>query len=191
VKPLFGIFFLAVSAIWVGSEILLSIVKRSRSPDSIKQDRFSWLFIWSAIILSVTVGNILGWRGIGYIRAVHHWMSWVALFLILLGLGLRWTAILTLKRFFTVDLNIASDHQLVRRGVYRYLRHPSYAGSLLSFLGLGLAFSNWLSTLVIVVPITVALLYRIRIEEQALCSALGESYVRYALTTKRLIPLIY
>jgi protein-S-isoprenylcysteine O-methyltransferase len=118
-------------------------------------------------------------------------MPWVGLVLILLGQGLRWTAILTLKKFFTVDLNIASDHQLVRRGVYRYLRHPSYAGSLLSFLGLGLAFSNWLSILVIVIPITVALLYRIRIEELMLSRALGEPYTRYALTTKRVIPFLW
>jgi len=183
--------FLAVCAVWVGSEILLSFSRRSRSPDSKTQDRFSLVYLWSAIILSVTAGNILGWRGIGCVRVFDPWISWLGLLFILLGLVLRWTAILTLKRFFTVDVSVARDHQLVNHGIYRHVRHPSYSGGLLSFLGLGLAYSSWVSALVIVIPITLAFLYRIRVEEKALRSALGESYVRYSLTTKRLIPLIY
>lgn len=111
--------------------------------------------------------------------------------MILLGLVIRWTAILTLKRFFTVDVAVARDHQLVEHGIYRYIRHPSYAGSLVSFLGLGMAFSNWLSVFVIVIPITLAFLYRIRVEELMLSRALGEPYTRYALTTKRLIPFLF
>jgi protein-S-isoprenylcysteine O-methyltransferase Ste14 len=182
---------IAISAVWVISEIILALWKHSGTPDSKRQDRFSLGYLWLVISLSVTVGNVLRWWGIGHVRVDHHLLYWLGMLLILLGLVLRWIAILTLKRFFTVDVAIFSDHQLVNRGVYKSIRHPAYAGSLLSFVGLGLAFSNWMSALVIVIPITLAFLYRIRVEEKALRSALGESYARYALTTKRLIPFLY
>ena len=49
-------------------------------------------------------------------------------------------------------------------------------------------FNNWLSLAVILVPVTLATLYRIRVEESVLFQALGEAYVAYASRTKRLIP---
>jgi protein-S-isoprenylcysteine O-methyltransferase Ste14 len=45
--------------------------------------------------------------------------------------------------------------------------------------------------LVISLPIAVALLYRINVEERALVQALGEHYRAYIKRTKRLIPLVY
>jgi protein-S-isoprenylcysteine O-methyltransferase Ste14 len=182
---------IAVSAVWVISETVLALGKRSGRPDAKRQDRFSLGYLWIVLILAITAANVCARSGFGNLPAAHRVMTGIGLGVILLGLGLRWTAILTLKKYFTVDVSIARDHQLIDHGVYHFIRHPAYTGSLLSFLGLGLALSNWLSLLIIVIPITLAFLYRIRVEERALRSALGESYARYSLTTKRLIPLIY
>jgi protein-S-isoprenylcysteine O-methyltransferase Ste14 len=99
--------------------------------------------------------------------------------MITLGLVLRWIAIFSLGRQFTVDVAITQGHQLIRTGIYKVLRHPSYAGSLLSFLGLGLAFSNYLSVVVIFVPICAAFLYRIHIEEKTLVATFGDEYLNY------------
>jgi len=104
---------------------------------------------------------------------------------------IRWMAILTLKKYFTVNVSILKDHRIIDKGVYKFIRHPAYAGSLLSFLGLGLSFSNWLSTLVIFIPILIAFIYRIRVEEKALIQAFGDEYLNYSKTTKRLIPKLY
>ena len=103
----------------------------------------------------------------------------------------RWISILTLRRFFTANVAFDSDHQLVKDGLYRILRHPSYSGSLISFLGLGLAFSNWCSFLVIAISVTAAFLYRIHVEERALKGYFGEQYTTYAKQTKRIVPFIY
>jgi protein-S-isoprenylcysteine O-methyltransferase Ste14 len=75
--------------------------------------------------------------------------------------------------------------------MYRFVRHPAYAGSLISFLGLGHYFSNYLSILVISVPICVAFLHRVHIEEEALIHAFGSEYLDYCASTKRFIPGIY
>jgi protein-S-isoprenylcysteine O-methyltransferase Ste14 len=106
-------------------------------------------------------------------------------------LVMRWLAILSLGRLFTVDVAIMQNHHVVRRGIYKWIRHPSYSGALLSFLGLGTAFSNYFSIAVIFVPICAAFLYRIQVEERALLAAFGDEYREYCATTRRLIPWLY
>ena len=53
------------------------------------------------------------------------------------GLSLRWYSVVYLGRLFTYDVAIAADHRVVDSGPYRYIRHPAYSGSLLTFVGLG------------------------------------------------------
>jgi protein-S-isoprenylcysteine O-methyltransferase len=107
------------------------------------------------------------------------------------GLALRWYAIFYLGRLFTVNVAIAADHTLIDSGPYRTIRHPSYPGALLVFLGLGIPFGNWLSLIIVVVPTSLAFMQRIAIEQAALTRALGDSYLRYRARTKRLIPGVY
>jgi protein-S-isoprenylcysteine O-methyltransferase Ste14 len=188
-----SIIFHLISLVWIISEVILTIVKHSKTEDSKELDKSSLRFVWITIVICVFIGVFLGvwriaWR-IGYIPV--KFISLIGLILIVLGLIVRWTAILTLKKYFTVDVSILKEHKIIDKGIYKFIRHPAYAGSLLSFLGLGLAFSNWLSTLVIFIPILIAFIYRIRVEEKALIQAFGDEYLNYSKTTKRLIPKIY
>jgi protein-S-isoprenylcysteine O-methyltransferase len=111
--------------------------------------------------------------------------------LYVLGLGLRWWAILYLGRFFTVNVAIAADHRVVDSGPYRYIRHPSCTGALMAFLGLSLCLLNALSILIIMVPIWWAFWNRMGIEEAVLAEYLGPDYRDYVRRTKRLIPFVY
>jgi protein-S-isoprenylcysteine O-methyltransferase Ste14 len=104
------------------------------------------------------------------------------------GIALRMWAILTLDKFFTFVVGIAADHRVVQHGPYRLLRHPGYAGALLTLLGIGIALANWLSLLLIVAVPVLALGIRITVEEATLASALGAEYLSYADRTARLIP---
>jgi protein-S-isoprenylcysteine O-methyltransferase len=107
------------------------------------------------------------------------------------GLALRWWAIIYLGRFFTVNVAVATDHRVVDSGPYRYIRHPSYTGALLAFLGLGLCLLNALAILIIMIPIFLAFRNRIGVEETVLTEALGPDYRDYSRRTKRLIPFVY
>src|SRR2546423_3467851 len=107
------------------------------------------------------------------------------------GLVLRWWAIVTLGRFFTVDVTIERDHKLVERGPFRWVRHPSYTGVLLAFVGWALTLRNWVAIAVLLVPIFAAFIRRMNVEEEALRGALGERYREYMKRTKRLVPGIY
>jgi protein-S-isoprenylcysteine O-methyltransferase Ste14 len=86
---------------------------------------------------------------------------------------------------------VRTGHRLVTTGPYRAVRHPGYAGILLSLLGLALTLGNWLSVLLIVVGFCVAHVPRIRAEEAVLAAQLGETYLTFARTRKRLIPGVW
>jgi protein-S-isoprenylcysteine O-methyltransferase Ste14 len=111
--------------------------------------------------------------------------------LLLAGVSVRWTAIYTLGKYFTGVVMIKEDHRIIQRGLYKYLRHPAYTGTLVGHLGFGLSFSNWFSLALSSIPYLIAALYRMRVEEQALKDSFGEEYLGYAKRTKRLIPKVY
>jgi protein-S-isoprenylcysteine O-methyltransferase Ste14 len=142
-------------------------------------------------VLSVPLGIILGFTNTGRIHRCYLLVSLVGIVLLLLGTALRWAAVFTLKRYFTVNVTILENHQIVKKGLYKHLRHPSYTGLLLRYLGLGLSYANWLSLALIFLPLLLSVLYRIRVEESALVQTFGDEYEEYSKETKRLIPRVY
>ncbi|MGA8491860.1 MAG: isoprenylcysteine carboxylmethyltransferase family protein [Terriglobales bacterium] len=176
---------------WVASEVLLQVVTRtSRSRGEVRDRGSLWL------LLSVIFGSI--WAATWYrdvngrtMLAGAHWLRMAAMVLLLVGLAIRWTAILTLGRSFSTNVAIHAAQTVHKTGLFRWVRHPSYAGMLLIFTAIGLSQRNWVSLAIMMVFPTAALLYRINVEEMALTEAFGEDYVEYSRVTKRLVPGIY
>jgi len=184
--------------VYFASELLLTITRRSRSKTGTKQDKSTLGMIWVVIALSIVAGGFVAQSR--FLRDHGLWMfelphgravNVVAVVLFAAGLILRWWSIVTLGRFFTVDVTIEKDHELVERGPFRWVRHPSYTGVLLAFLGWALTLRNWAAIAVVLVPIFVALVRRMNVEEEALSKALGVRYREYIRRTKRLMPGIY
>jgi protein-S-isoprenylcysteine O-methyltransferase Ste14 len=182
-------YFFAI--VWPVSEVILGLLTRAKRASHTIRDRGSLVLVWASIAVGIAAANLVRPRGVGSMGAPPALFLSVALALLLFGLALRWTAILTLGRFFTPNVAIQPGQRIVRTGVYRHIRHPAYTGMLLAFLGVGVAFNNWLSLLVIFIPVTAALLYRIRVEESVLAETLGREYTDYCHATKRLLPGIY
>jgi protein-S-isoprenylcysteine O-methyltransferase len=172
------------------SELLLALVKRSRK-GSVSRDRGSLWLLWTVILISIGLANASAVLVPRANSGLLHATRFLGGALVVGGLSLRWYAIIYLGRFFTVDVSVAADHKVVDSGPYRLIRHPSYAGALVAFLGLGICTENLVSALVLVLPITLAFLRRIAIEEEALREALGGEYAAYSARTKRLIPWVY
>jgi len=154
-------------------------------------DKSSLLIFDLSGVLTVPVGIVLGFTDVGRIHTAYALISISGIAVMLLGTALRWTAIITLKNYFTVNVTILENHKIVRHGLYKYLRHPSYTGLLLRYLGFGLGLGNWLSVVLIFVPLLGAVLYRIRVEERPLKHSFGSQYDEYAKHTRRLIPGVY
>jgi protein-S-isoprenylcysteine O-methyltransferase len=147
--------------------------------------------VWDAANALELVGLVLGFLGVARIDTPGPFLGLVGLALLLTGIALRWTAIRTLGRLFTGTVKIQRNHELVRRGVYRHVRHPSYTGAIIAHAGLGLAFGSWVSLALSTLPFFVAASYRIHIEERALREAFGEKYTSYSASSWRLIPFVY
>ena len=119
------------------------------------------------------------------------WPVVVGLAILWAGVALRFWAIRTLGRFFTYDVTVEEGQHVVDTGPYRLVRHPSYTGAFIAYLGLGIALDNWLSIAAAVGLPLIPQLVRIAYEERALAEALGEDYRRYMERTKRLIPGVW
>lgn len=182
--------FLALCAVWFASELLID---RRRSIESAsRRDAGTLRLLHATIALSVGAGVWLSMLGVWrFAPGLRPGLPWTGLALMVAGLSLRAWSIRVLARQFTVDVSVRPDHELVRRGPYRLVRHPSYTGALLTFLGFALALGNWASLLVVMVPVVLAFLRRIRIEERVLAEAFPEAYPAYARATWRLVPFIW
>jgi protein-S-isoprenylcysteine O-methyltransferase Ste14 len=173
-----------VSAVWVGLELVVGILLRG----SARQDRRSYTVLWMLLIAGTVAGSVLRPNArMPFPDAMFR----LGIALMLIGMLIRATAIITLRRFFTVQVTIQESHELVDRGLYRFIRHPSYTGALVSFVGLGFAFGSWVSLAVITLAALIGFGYRIRVEEAALVQHFGDRYRQYAVRTKRLIPGVY
>jgi protein-S-isoprenylcysteine O-methyltransferase Ste14 len=96
--------------------------------------------------------------------------------LIIGGLIIRWTAILQLGNAFTVDVAITDTAGLKTNGIYERIRHPSYSGLLLVITGFSATMNSICSFLVLVIPVLIAVIYRVSVEEKVLMNEFGVAY---------------
>ncbi len=85
------------------------------------------------------------------------------------------------------EYQVMPDQDLVRQGIYRYVRHPIYGGDLLLILGLQLALNSWL--VLMVVPLFVIVFRQTLAEEEVLARAFPH-YREYCRRTKRFVPFL-
>ena len=180
-----------VIALWALSELFLSIFARARRGVDRVQDRGSFVTIYGGIIVGIALAILLTSQKWAHINLNFYLLNSLALIFLLGGIILRAIAILTLGRFFTANVAVRTGHRVIRQGPYRWMRHPSYTGSLITFFGLGLSFANWLSLAELLILMLVVYIYRMNVEEKVLISSLGEEYLDYSRHTKRLIPGVY
>jgi len=171
---------------WAAVEILLRLANRNAEQGT------DWTFL--VVIASVGLGINLGFG------AAHHGahvigdralLGSVGLAIVIAGASLRIWSILTLGRLFTLVVTIQADHQLVDRGPYRILRHPSYTGGLIALAGAGIALDSWLSVASLLLIPLAGVLVRISVEEARLRDGLGQSYRDYQARTWQLIPHVW
>src|SRR3954453_3295591 len=107
------------------------------------------------------------------------------------GIAVRLWSVSTLGRHFQRVVSVDADQELVVGGPYKWVRHPSYAGVLLAFAGIALAQSNVVSIVAAVTFALIGYVPRIRVEEQAMESRLGDRYRVYAESRARLVPHLW
>lgn len=149
--------------------------------------------IW-LLFISISIGYWLSFiMAATKIGRIYHWNTFFVIgsTLAIIGLIIRVTSILTLKQQFTYTVTTIDNQELIETGLYKIIRHPGYLGQLIIFLGISTSLSNWLSVLLMIVPVLLGYLNRINVEERFMIEQMGQKYIDYQNRTKRLIPLIY
>jgi isoprenylcysteine carboxyl methyltransferase (ICMT) family protein YpbQ len=102
--------------------------------------------------------------------------------------GIRRQAIAALGRFWSLHVEIRENHEFVRSGPFRWMRHPAYFTMILELLSVALILQAWFTFLFAALVFVPTLFYRVHLEEQALVEKFGDTYRQYQKTTPALIP---
>jgi protein-S-isoprenylcysteine O-methyltransferase Ste14 len=109
--------------------------------------------------------------------------------LIAAGLGFSVWARVHLGNNWSGNVTVKENHELVRTGPYRLVRHPIYTGILLAFVGTAIEVGQWRA--LIAVPLAfVSFLIKSRIEEGRMMQTFAD-YGEYRRTTAAIVPLVY
>ena len=177
--------------VWVASElfgaILIPRIRGRGGSVKVRRDRGSKFLILFTVWVSVTVALAFGYGSVGVLT---DWVFYPGIVLMWLGVLFRQWAIAVLGRFFSLNVRVVNDHRVVDKRPYGLVRHPSNAGVLITFIGLGLAVQSWGALLVLLGVFSLSFGYRMRVEERTLLSELGEDYAQYMRRTKRLMPFL-
>ena len=144
------------------------------------------------ILWTVYVTQILAVTELVYRRRVSLPLNWVTIItsiVIALGLILRTWAVVSLGRWFTWNVTVQPGQTLVTDGPYRLVRHPSYMGAWLMFVGSCVLLRSYVAAFAASILLLLAFLRRIRHEELLMLATFPE-YEAYKETTGSLVPRI-
>lgn len=95
-----------------------------------------------------------------------------------------------LGRNWSGAVRIGVDHELIRTGPYRFLRHPIYTAMLGMFLGTAISSSQYHALLGLAI-LVLAYLRKTRLEEHILHQTFGAEYDAYRRVTWALVPFLF
>lgn len=173
------------------SGILINIFRRNRNTPTLLTQDGQTLFLFRTLVPLALVSSLLiyfsPWGNLHF----HPFFIYLGYFLVLTGLLIRWIAVISLGQSFTVEVSIVKNQQLKTDGIYKKIRHPSYTGLLLYYLGLGLVMHNIYCLFLLSLAPLIAVLYRIKQEEKVLLDHFEKDYVVYKILTWKIIPWVY
>jgi len=145
--------------------------------------------------LPLAVGMFLIYRGNG-IAALHHRLigaseiRWAGVALTAAGLAFSVWARVNLGKNWSGFVSLKADHQLIRTGPYRFVRHPIYTGLLLATLG-GVLVADTIDSVIGFALVLLAFLIKIRQEERLLTQEFGDAYVAFKRDVPALAPFLF
>jgi len=143
------------------------------------------------MVFALYFGAVLIWVARNRVGALPHWLFYPGEILFVAGSALTAWSYSLLGRYLSPYAEVMSEHRVIERGPYRYIRHPGYLGQMIAFVGLGVALQSWVALVAILLLAGGLLASRILIEEELMATELGEPYVKYMARTKRLVPFIW
>lgn len=183
--------------IWLWSALLLLfadiVLERLTIPAQAsgwKQDKGSKGALGFSFLLILALGFAERGRGL-WLPLPEGWETlfrWSGLAMLLVGVAFRQWAIHSLGRHFTDRARILEAHQLIEHGPYRWIRHPSYSGLVLIFMGFAAYLASPAAMLSCALLLPWSLWRRIAVEEALMHDHFGVAWERFSRVRGRLLP---
>ena len=116
------------------------------------------------------------------------WGTVAALTAMVFGLSLRTWAVLSLGRWFTMQISVSEGQTVVRNGPYRLVRHPGYVGAFALCGSTAFFLHAWSTALAATAILALAFLRRIHHEEALLRQRVGAEYEVYCSEVGKILP---
>jgi len=180
----------AISLLWLAWLIYWCIAaigaKATRRREGIAS-RLSHIVPLALGIVLLSVRTPVAWLDARVLPRAAGWF-WLGLCLVVLGIAVSVAARVWLGGNWSGTVTLKQDHELIRTGPYRWVRHPIYTGLLLAVLGSAIALGEWRGAVGLAL-IAAALLRRIAIEERFLIQQFGAGYLGYRAEVAALVPM--
>ena len=190
----YDLFNFALLMLSVSEILIFAYTYRKKDGKEIRRDRGTkWLLYLNFIVCILISFYNVSKKAFNFIRMVKlpGFCIELGICLMLVGIVIRVSAVLTLRKAFTLNVQVTSRQRLITSGLYRKIRHPAYTGSILSLLGIALALRNLISVGIVLVCCLVCYQIRIAVEEVALEIRFKEEYILYKHNTYKLFPYIF
>lgn len=178
------------------SEIFIFCYTHSKQKKTVKIDTSDlgtkWLLYLNFVFCLIVSFWCVSQKAPFYIRKLMlpTYFEKIGMLIMVFGICIRIKAVLTLKKSFTLNVQISKEQQLVTDGMYKFVRHPAYTGSILSLLGLSIILKNLFAILIVLICSLVCYKMRINVEE-AILQTYFKEYKKYKKNTYKLFPYIF
>ena len=184
--------FAVIYAMWYFLELIDQVyitMQHKESKILIRNDRLSMLGLVAGSVMIVSLAFAFGIaRANSGFAALPQFFFYIGISMMVLGEIIRQTSIRTLGKSFTAAVIIVEGQRLVRKGMYKHVRHPGYLGGIISMVGIGFAMQSWAAVLAALLIVASVYMSRIYLEEEALRKHFGPEYDDYARKTSMLLP---
>ena len=170
-----------LAAGWLFWMMPFLLIKRNRAPGAKLDRRARWGVLFEALADSML------WWGNFWMRSPQPWRVAISVIFFLLAGFLSWTSARALGRHWRIDAGLNPDHQLVRSGAYRVVRHPIYTSML---LGTGFMITPFPMLLLAILLFIIGTEIRVRIEDTLLASRFGDEFHDYQRSVSAYIPFV-
>ena len=179
------VFLLIIGAIVV-QRLVESYLPDSKKIQGVKTAKWTWIAfsVTYPLLIFGTVGEYLLIS-----RTINLWISGIGLGITAVRIWLKWWAMRTLGKYWSVQIEIRESHKLIKDGPYCYIRHPAYLSNLMEYFGIPLianAYYTIIGVFLIYLPFN---LIRLHLEEKELIKKFGEEYEHYRKKVPALFPI--
>lgn len=175
--------------VWLALWLLWAFQSKQTRQQESTASRLSYTFlIWGAYYL-VFFAKHLGPPWTSEVVPYRDWLGWLGVAVTALGLVFTVWARAILGANWSGSVTIKVDHELIRTGPYRVVRHPIYTGLVIAIAGTALAWDQWRDIPAVLLLWIAFTIKRLK-EEQFMRQTFGPQYDDYARTTGAIFPLV-